>query len=44
MAVVYAKNKIEAEKKLLEKFPDATGLMYKEARLVNPDISSTIIK
>ena len=45
MATVYAKTQVEAEKKLLERFPDACQLRYiKEARLINPALSTTVIK
>ena len=45
MATVYAKDQTEAEKKLLERFPDACHLRYvKEARLINPALTTTVIK
>lgn len=45
MAVVYAKNENEATQRLLERFPDAVGFKFiRESRLINPSLSTTIIK
>lgn len=45
MAVVHGKDENEAIKRLVERFPDATDFKFiKESRLINPALSSTIIK
>lgn len=45
MAIVYALDEKNATERLLEKFPDSVDLKFiKETRLINPVLSSTVIK